>query len=194
MVYERGERQARRTKKALVQAFSQLIQEKNYSDITVNDITNHADIGRSTFYRYFKSKADLLIEMHKRIFDKVLFTHSSASDWLSDKPSSELIQFLEKFQKPTPGQFSLTYVLGSDIDYVTRQITCLLKKKTEESLHRNFSEKSSTIPFAILAQAVSGIYNQVLLSWFSKKQNMDAEDIATCLQRMSRSVIREGYR
>jgi AcrR family transcriptional regulator len=53
MSLQRGERQAQRTKEALEKAFVQLIREKNYDTITISDITNRANTGRSTFYRYF---------------------------------------------------------------------------------------------------------------------------------------------
>ncbi len=192
MGFERGERQAKRTKKALVQAFSQLLHDKNYNDITVNDITNLADAGRSTFYRYFKSKADVLVEMHEGIFGRFILNHSSASDWLSDEPSSELVEFFRKFQKSGPVQLSLTYTLGSDIDYLTREIINLLNEKIEESLHSCFSESDSNIPFAVLAQAISGTYSQVLLSWVSKHQVLSVEKIAEYIHRITRSVIQEA--
>ena len=194
MGFERGERQAKRTKKALVQAFTQLLKDKNYNDITVNDITELADAGRSTFYRYFKSKADLLVEMHDGIFETFILNHSSASDWLSDDPSAELVEFFRKFQKSGPVQLSLTYTLGNDIDYVTREIIGLLNKKIEESLHSCFSESDSNIPFAVLAQAISGIYSQILLSWFSKHQVLTVNQIADYIHRISRSMIREAIK
>jgi AcrR family transcriptional regulator len=38
-----------------------LVLEKNYDSITIQEILDRADIGRSTFYVHFKSKDELLI-------------------------------------------------------------------------------------------------------------------------------------
>ena len=53
------DRRTRRTKAALQQALRSLIFEKSYDEITVDDITAKADVGRSTFYLHFKGKDDL---------------------------------------------------------------------------------------------------------------------------------------
>lgn len=49
-----------RTKKMIFTAFIELIQEKSYSAITVQDISDRAMINRSTFYSHFKDKQDVL--------------------------------------------------------------------------------------------------------------------------------------
>ena len=45
-----------RTRKAIVDAFNQLIARKTFNSITVSMICETADIGKATFYRYFKDK------------------------------------------------------------------------------------------------------------------------------------------
>ena len=49
-----------RTKKLIFTAFINLIQEKDYNSITVQDISDRAMINRSTFYSHFKDKQDVL--------------------------------------------------------------------------------------------------------------------------------------
>ncbi len=50
-------RQAERSKQALTAAFVELLRQQNYQSITIQDIVGCANIGRSTFYRHFQSKA-----------------------------------------------------------------------------------------------------------------------------------------
>ena len=52
-----------RTKQKLTDALVELCEEKHYYDITVWDICNKAQLYRSTFYRYFEKKDDMLREI-----------------------------------------------------------------------------------------------------------------------------------
>lgn len=56
----RIDRRAARTRRLLHQALMRLIMRKNYESITVQDLLDEADIGRSTFYAHFAGKDDLL--------------------------------------------------------------------------------------------------------------------------------------
>lgn len=54
------DRRVRRTRELLRSAFRSLIHEKGYDRITVQDILDRADVGRSTFYAHYRDKEDLL--------------------------------------------------------------------------------------------------------------------------------------
>jgi AcrR family transcriptional regulator len=58
----RGEdRRVRRTRRILVEALIGLVLEKGYERITVQEILDRADVGRSTFYAHFRDKEALLL-------------------------------------------------------------------------------------------------------------------------------------
>lgn len=57
---KRMDRRAARTRKALHEALISLILRKGYDDITVQDLIDEADVGRSTFYAHYAGKEDLL--------------------------------------------------------------------------------------------------------------------------------------
>lgn len=48
------------TKKIIKEAFTKLLKEKGFNNITVSDITNEAKINRGTFYLHYTDKFDLL--------------------------------------------------------------------------------------------------------------------------------------
>ena len=50
----------RRTKKALFDAFMQLLSEKSFDSITVNELCDTAGIRRATFYKHYADKFDFL--------------------------------------------------------------------------------------------------------------------------------------
>lgn len=61
------DRRVLRTRNALYDALVALIRERGYPAITVQDILERADVGRSTFYAHFTSKDDLLANSLERL-------------------------------------------------------------------------------------------------------------------------------
>jgi AcrR family transcriptional regulator len=57
----RPDRRVGKTRKALKEALTDLILEKGYEGLTVQDVIDRADVGRSTFYAHYIDKDDLLM-------------------------------------------------------------------------------------------------------------------------------------
>ena len=57
---EKLDRRTERTRQSLRMAFVNLVLTRGYTEISVEDIADEANIGRSTFYMHYKSKVDLL--------------------------------------------------------------------------------------------------------------------------------------
>ncbi len=64
-----------RTKDSIIAAFNELITKHNLEDITVEMICEIAQISRTTFYRYYKDKYEVMNDNYKRLLD-----HYVASD------------------------------------------------------------------------------------------------------------------
>lgn len=57
----KNDRRTQKTKKYLAAALVELIMEKGYDAITIQDIIDRANVGRSTFYSHYESKEQLLV-------------------------------------------------------------------------------------------------------------------------------------
>jgi len=57
----KNDRRTQKTKKYLAAALVELIMEKGYDAITIQEIIDRANVGRSTFYSHYESKEQLLL-------------------------------------------------------------------------------------------------------------------------------------
>ena len=65
------DRRVRRTRRILHEALISLILEKGYGRITVQDILDRADVGRSTFYVHYRDKEALLVTSFDDLRDEL---------------------------------------------------------------------------------------------------------------------------
>lgn len=69
------DKRTERTLDNIYEAFTKLVNSKDYDDITIQDILDKSGVGRSTFYTHFKTKDELLLRISQSIFEHV-FSHS----------------------------------------------------------------------------------------------------------------------
>ena len=69
------------TKRALSEAFSELLKEKPFEQITVTDIARKAGLNRQTFYYHFRDLYDLIAFSVKRRIHAILPDMESTQDW-----------------------------------------------------------------------------------------------------------------
>jgi AcrR family transcriptional regulator len=67
----RRERRSAELRERLFRAALQLFARKGYTETTVEDITNAADVGKGTFFNYFPSKEHILVAFGQMQFAKV---------------------------------------------------------------------------------------------------------------------------
>lgn len=58
-------------KEAIMQALVELMKERDISQISIKDIVARAGVGRSSFYRNFSSKEDILLQRIDTLFDGI---------------------------------------------------------------------------------------------------------------------------
>ena len=84
-----------RTRQALIDAFRILVNQKDYDEISVKEITELAEVNRNSFYNYFRNIDDLL---HDIIFERIVGCYyvEEEDHWCGWEESGErLVAFFE---------------------------------------------------------------------------------------------------
>ena len=165
-----------KTHKALCDAFLELLCEKKFENITVNELCERAMVRRATFYKHFADKYDFFAffirEKHSSLISDALKSQNSVS------PQEyhiflfkECIKFFKEHKKLLDGIFN-SNMLPTLIDIFTDEIyrNILLKLKEE-------NEKNGKLPASpeLLAFFYSGGIVQLLRYWYINQGNY-AED------------------
>ena len=82
------DRRQQKTRKAIFRAFTDLLEHNSYGSLTVQEIIDEADVGRSTFYAHFETKDELLRALCTEIFDHV-FSEEMMKERTHDFSSGE---------------------------------------------------------------------------------------------------------
>ena len=70
MLKKTEDRRVRRTHRLLKESLLELMKHKAFSDITVSDITENADVNRATFYLHFSNPAQLLQSIGEDLLER----------------------------------------------------------------------------------------------------------------------------
>ncbi len=193
MTIRPGERQVARSRTALKTAFEGLLREKRYGEIAVGEIVDRADVGRSTFYRHFKGKADVLLALHEDTFGQIFLDAISQDTWLADHPPPSLKEFLEQHHASSGPMVSLSSDIQADADYIMMNVTRLLTEYVEKGLQQAFPDVESSIPLPVLASSIAGIYVMILMSWKVAYRDITGHQMAEYVHLLSRASIREAF-
>ncbi len=167
MIIDKNDRRIRRTRQLLHQALISLILEKPYHTISVQDILDRADVGRSTFYSHFQDKDDLFRYGFERMLD-ALSQHMDAQEEKTDSyffPSLALFQHVQENQ-----QVFKALVGGQGIELLLKHGQNALSLRIEQHLERHISEgKEAEIPLPVLSYFLSGSLITLLKWWLDNR-------------------------
>ena len=168
------DRRVLRTKKNIHQAFLQLLSEKSLSQITVKELSEHADINRKTFYMYYSNIEDILAELEDELVLKLVHVFEKE---LFENETFDSYSFFE----------SLNLAIQEDIElYRTLNHADLLphliqraKNALIEVFFRkyNIAADSDNERYILYAEyAASGILS-MYTKWFSSDSHMSLEEL-----------------
>lgn len=180
------DRRQQRTRRAIFDAFGSLLASKSYSTITVKDIIDKADIGRTTFYAHFETKDELLKELCTELFKHIIdsaadcsHTHGLYSN--DDAPKSVFCHLLQHLQKNDNNILGLLSCESNGIffNYFRESLNKLIGKIfTDKQLNKNNNRD-------FIINHISGSFVEMVIWWIDGGLKLSAEE----LDELFRSVI-----
>ncbi len=194
MKQNKQDRRSQRTYQLVNTAMMELLSETPYESITVQDILDRANIGRSTFYAHYYDKEDVLESITKQMLD--LFSQGVQQA----QAGSELLPGLELFQHAKQMHQQLHILLkGQGGEVLMKTTQSLLSKNIEQKLASTLSAKrSSSVPLEVVSQYLAGAFLNLLKWWLEAEMPYSPERINEMFQQLAlpgvRAIVGENWR
>lgn len=183
---DKNDRRSQRTRQLIGDAFVDLLLEKGYEAMSIRDVIERANVGRSTFYSHFKDKEELFASQLDRLLETLsrhLPLHVEQNPYF---PSLGLFQHIQEQQKLFR---ALAWTSGMDVS--TRHLQKSMTEKIEEKLRSD--GKTYLVPIPVMANFLAGSFLTLVKWWLDNKmvyspEEMDAMYRSLALAGVSRSV------
>jgi AcrR family transcriptional regulator len=162
---KREDRRSLRTRRTLTEALVSLMVEKRYDTITVQEIIDRANVGRSTFYAHFLDKEDLLQNEVTRLVAVMSGHMDHAAGGHRVIPSLEFLRHVRE-------NYVLIHALvrGRAIEPVLKTMQTQLSLQIEARLsHLMTPGHTPNVPLPVVAQHVTGALLTLFQWWLDRE-------------------------
>ena len=174
------DRRILRTREALGDALVALMHEKNFEDITVQQVLDRADVARSTFYEHYRDKDDLFVsdvEDFLEMFSTALKRHGDRSKRLA--PVREFFAHVREVR-----EFYLALMTSGKLNEVQTLGRGILARSIDERL-RMAGVETDAVRRAAQAHALAGSLFSLLDWWVNTGMKADPQEMDDLFHRMA---------
>ena len=184
------DRRVRRSRQAIMQALQALIAEKGYNAVTVSDILEAADVGRSTFYAHFRDKEDVLLSGFDDI--RSALSQPPPSDEAEAATAGEFLGPVRSVFEHV-GRYRQAWkplVLKGGADVVVRVLRDASESLIRDHLTQQCQGTASEARIEAATQYLTGALMGLLTWWLDSESPEPAADV----YRMYRRLATQGAR
>ena len=190
VVPRKTDRRIERTRQLLRDALMALIVEKGYEAVSIQDITDKANVARTTFYLHFKDKDDLLFSEMREIYDNLAQQQrSSLLDELvnpkSQQPNADdfihVQQYADFYRVMLSSKGSITILIWM-LEYLTEVMG-------REILNDYKDKLPPEIPAGVVGAFLGGAQIGVVHWWLNHGQQHTPEEMAQVMHRLCLSGL-----
>ena len=174
------DRRQRKTRETIFTAFIALLSEKNFTQITVGEIIDKADISRSAFYSHFETKDYLLKELCRDLFCHIFDAADTNRPehrhmFCCDAPDSVFLHLFRHLQKNDNHILDMLSCQNSDLflQYFKEQLTETVK----DQLPLFAPRKSEKLPDSLWIRHITSTFIETLRWWVDNGMKESPEAI-----------------
>lgn len=177
----KADRRSQRTYRLVRSAFTELVVEKPYDRILVQDILDRAGIGRTTFYAHYFDKEDVLNNIIEQELE--LLTHPIAHAARQQvMPSLELFEHVYHSENQ---QFR-ELMRSRAGEFLWEALQAALYRAIEPALCTLCAEKRSPpIPLPVVSEYLTGAFLTLLKWWIAADMPYPPEQMESIFQQLT---------
>jgi AcrR family transcriptional regulator len=181
MKLPKADRRSKRTRKLLGDALVELMLEKHFERITVQDILDRADVGRSTFYAHYRDKEGLLMsEIEQVIHELEAYTTAAGNPQHGLLPSLELFRHVKEQRR-----LMRAFVWGRGAELLTQDFQDRVSKIIEQNIRSMLVDSATiSVPLSVVASFVASTYLLLLRWWFDEDMQHTPEQMDEIFQKL----------
>ncbi len=175
----KNDRRSQRTRQALHDALFELMSKKGYEAVSIKDIIERANVGRSTFYAHYADKDELLASQLDRLVETLVQQdQQQVSEENPYFPSLGLFQHVRD-------QWRLYKILSleSGMNLHVQQLQKSISERIEQRLLA--SGRTSELPAPVIANYLAGSLLSLLKWWLDNKMAYSPEQMDEMFRKLA---------
>jgi AcrR family transcriptional regulator len=197
IMYEnKTDRRVIRTRRQLRDALLSLILEKGYDSVTIEEITDRADVGRTTFYLHYRDKEELLLECINGAIDELVeeITRIPLSAWrLAPSDDQETLSLdnpiLQIFNYVIENADLYRIIMrGMGSGQTQNRIREIIANAVSEFLVERAKQKdiimNPTVPLEVFSNYFAGSLMSLVAWWLEMDMPYKPEEMTRMFQKM----------
>jgi AcrR family transcriptional regulator len=183
------DRRIQKTRKLLSQALLELILEKGYERVTVQDILDRANVGRSTFYTHYENKELLLRDGPRNLGFSLFGGSDKAAAQLA--PNSRQMGFRGLFQHVSQNLPLAKAMLGKSSGKIMLDSFRTQISRTISDYYRShfFDKKQDKLLLSYLSEAAASAVCSLLTFWVDHDLSLSVDEISSHCQRIVKAIL-----
>lgn len=189
MATKKIDRRIQRTQKGMQNALVALIAEKGYEKVTIQDIIDRANVGRSTFYAHYRDKEDLLLrgvaeiaygdEVDDQVAQEMKRRNTAGtSGTLTTLPMLLHVEQNQQIHQAMFKQSNENAILEKGTAYLYANIKAQLTEMLDEN-------QEASVPLSFLARYLTGGLIEMTKWWLESGMQLSAKEMDEMFQKIA---------